>query len=148
MDADNSTSVDQFDKMLPYFKEGYEVVIGSRAVKGAELRPPQNIFKRILGKAGNLFIQLMLLRGFWDTQCGFKCFTEEAASRIFKLARIDRWGFDVEALVLAKKMGYRIKEMPVRWVNDVRSTVGWKAYFSTLWDVIRIKWWLKRGKYF
>jgi len=147
MDADNSTSVDQFEKMLPYFKEGYDVVIGSRAVKGAKLEPPQPWYRQILGKGGNLIIQLLVAHGIHDTQCGFKCFSEEAAQKIFSVMKIDRWGFDVEAIVLARLFGYKIKEMPVRWVNDTRSTVGLNAYFSTLWDVVRIRIWLWTGKY-
>ncbi len=147
MDADNSTSVDQFENMLPYFKEGYGVVCGSRAVPGAKLEPPQPWYRQILGKGGNLFIQLLVARGIHDTQCGFKCFSEEAAKAVFPLMKIDRWGFDVEAIALAKLFGYRVKEMPVRWVNDTRSNVGLKAYISTLWDVVRVRVWLWTGKY-
>ncbi|MBI4034145.1 MAG: glycosyltransferase family 2 protein [Candidatus Brennerbacteria bacterium] len=147
MDADNSTSVDQVNKMLPYFKEGYDVVIGSRDIKGAELVPPQPFYKRTLGNVGNLIIQTLLLPGIWDTQCGFKCFSEEAAVKVFSIAKINRWGFDVEALALAKKMGYRIKEIPVRWVNDPVSHVKLKGYLSSLWDVLRVRWWLWRKKY-
>ncbi len=146
-DADNSTAIGHFDKMLPYFKEGYGVVIGSRAVRGARLEPPQPFYKQILGKIGNLIIQILAVPKIWDTQCGFKCFTEEAAMKIFSAAKIDRWGFDAEAIALARLFGYRVKEMPVRWVNDIRSTVGLKAYFSTLWDVVRIRFWLWRGAY-
>ena len=82
-DADNSTSVDHFNKMIPYFKEGYEVVIGSRDIEGSELHPSQAWYKRLLGNMGNLYIQALLLPGIWDTQCGFKCFSEEAANKIF-----------------------------------------------------------------
>ncbi len=147
MDADNSTSVDQFGGMLPYLKEGYDIVIGSRDVKGAELVPPQPFYKRMLGNVGNIVIQIFLLPGLWDTQCGFKCFSEEAAKKIFGLVRINRWGFDVEALALAKKMSYRIKEIPVRWVNDADSRVKFGGYVSSLWDVVRIKWRLSRNSY-
>ncbi|TSA44428.1 glycosyltransferase family 2 protein [bacterium] len=146
-DSDNSTSIDHFDKMLPLFKEGYEVVIGSRAVKGARQEPPEPFYKQILGKGGNLIIQLLVVPGIWDTQCGFKCFTEEAAVRIFSVVRINRWGFDVEAIALARLFGFKVKEIPVRWVNDFRSKVGIKGYFSTLWDVVRIRFWLSRGVY-
>lgn len=146
-DADNSTSVDQVAKMFPYFKEGYEVVIGSRDIKGAELVPPQPFYKRMLGNVGNLIIQALLLPGIWDTQCGFKCFSGEAANKVFGLAKINRWGFDVEALALAKKMGYRIKEVPVRWVNSPMSHVKFRGYLSSLWDVLRVRWWLWRKKY-
>ncbi len=147
MDADNSTSVDQFEKMLPYFKEGYDVVIGSRAVKGAKLDPPQPWYRQILGKASNLLIQLLVAPGIHDTQCGFKCFSEEAAERIFLHMTIDRWGFDIEAIALAKLYGYKIKEMPVRWVNDTRSTLGANAYLLTLRDLVNIKWNLMRNVY-
>lgn len=145
-DADNSTSVDQVEKMIPFFKE-YDVIIGSRSIKGAELHPPQPWYRQILGKAGNLFIQAFAIPGIWDTQCGFKCFSEASAKRIFSISKIDRWGFDVESLVLAKFLGYRIKEIPIVWVNDTRSKVGVGAYFSTLWEVCKIRWWLNHKKY-
>ena len=147
MDADNSTSVVEFNKMIPYFKDGYEVVIGSRSVKGSRNIPDQPWYKRLLGDMGNLFIQALLLRGVWDTQCGFKCFSDEAAEKIFNLTKIDRWGFDVEALALAKKMGYKIKEMPVFWVNDIRSHVKASAYLQVLWEVVKVRWWLWRKSY-
>ncbi|MBI4119692.1 MAG: glycosyltransferase family 2 protein [Parcubacteria group bacterium] len=146
-DADNSTSIDQFNIVLPYFKEGYDVVIGSRAVKGAILDPPQSLMRQLPGKLGNLFIQLMVLPGLWDTQCGFKAFTEEAAAVIFSRTKIDRWAFDIEALVLAKKFGFRIKEIPVRWVNDPFSHVRMSAYLQVLWETVKIRWWLSRNKY-
>ncbi len=147
MDADNSTSVVEFNKMIPYFKGGYEVVIGSRDVKGAKLSPPQAFYKRWLGDLGNLFIQALVLPKIWDTQCGFKCFSDEAAEKIFRLTKIDRWGFDVEALAIAKAMGYQIKEMPVFWVNDTRSHVSAKAYLQVLWEVVKVRWWLWRNAY-
>lgn len=146
-DADNSTSVDQIERMIPFFKEGYDVLIGSRAVPGAKLEPPEPLYKRILGKGGNLFIQLVAVPGVRDTQCGFKCFSERAAERIFGVARSDRWAFDVEALALARKFGFRIKEVPVRWVNDFRSHVKLSAYFTTLFEVVKIRWWLVTNIY-
>ncbi|MEK7062262.1 MAG: dolichyl-phosphate beta-glucosyltransferase [Patescibacteria group bacterium] len=152
MDADNSTAIDQFDKMMPYFsvkdgKEGYGVVIGSRDVKGAQLVPPQPWYKRLVGNLGNLFIQFMLLPGIWDTQCGFKAFTAEATEKIFPLIKINRWGFDVEILALAKKFGYKIKEIPVVWVNSPFSHVKASAYIQVLWEVVKIRYWITMGKY-
>lgn len=146
-DADNSTSIDQFQKMMPFFKEGYEVVIGSRAVKDAELDPPEPFYRQVAGKGLNLIVQLFLLPGLWDTQCGFKAFTEDAAKKIFTDSRIGGWGFDVEVLALARKMGYRIKEMPVRWVDDFRSHVKFSAGLQFLRDVAIIRWRLWRGEY-
>ncbi|MDP3947313.1 MAG: glycosyltransferase family 2 protein [bacterium] len=146
-DADNSTSIDQFNKMLPHFKEGYDVVIGSRDVPGARLEPPQRWYKRLFGNLGNLFIQTLLLRGIWDTQCGFKAFREEAVEEIFPMLKIDRWGFDIEILSLAKALGYRVKEIPVVWVNDPFSHLKLTGYLQVLWETVKIRWWLSRGKY-
>ncbi len=147
MDADNSTSVDQFFKMIPYFNEGYDIVIGSRDIKGAKLIPPQPWSKRIAGNLGNLFIQFMLLPGIWDTQCGFKAFTGEAAEKIFSIMKTFHWGFDVEILALAKRMDYKIKEIPVIWVNNPFSKVSSLAYLQVLWEVVKIKWWIITKKY-
>jgi dolichyl-phosphate beta-glucosyltransferase len=147
MDADNSTSIDHFDAMLHYFKERYDVVICSRPMKGSKLDPAEPIYRQIPGKLGNLFIQALLLPGLWDTQCGFKAFTEAAAERVFQLSKITGWGFDVEILSLAKTLGYRIKEIPVHWVNDTRSHVGASAYLKVLLETVKIRWWLWTDKY-
>jgi len=148
MDADNSTSVDQFEKMLPLFKEGADVVIGSRAVKGAKLEPAEPLIRQIPGKLGNLLIQALLLPGIWDTQCGFKAFTEKAAEDVFRYMKITGWGFDIEALALSKRLGYVIKEIPVRWVNEAEgSKVGMSAYLKVLIETFKIRLWLWMGKY-
>jgi len=147
MDADNATSIDHFDRMLPFFKEGYGAVICSRSHKDSRLDPPQPFYRQIPGKIGNLIIQALVLPGIWDTQCGFKAFTGEAAEKVFRLSKINGWGFDVEILALAKKMGYRVKEVPVHWINNLDSTVKASAYLTTLWDTLRIRWWLWSGAY-
>ncbi len=146
-DADNSTSLDQFDAMIPYFKEGYSVVIGSRAVRGAILDPPESLFRRAAGKGLNLVVQLLLLPGIRDSQCGFKAFTEDAARAVFGASRVAGWAFDVEVLALARRMGYRVKEMPVLWVNDFRSHVRLSAGFHFLAELSRIRLDLWRGSY-
>jgi glycosyltransferase involved in cell wall biosynthesis len=147
MDADNSTSIDQFDQMMPLFKEGYAIVIGSRTASGAKLDPPEGLFRQLAGKGLNLIVQALLLPGIWDTQCGFKAFTEEAAKKIFEPAHISGWGFDLEILALARHMGYKITEVPVHWVNDVHSHVKFSAGLQFLRDTITIRWWLWKGKY-
>ncbi len=146
-DADNSTSVDQFQKMIPHFEEGYDIVIGSRAIRGAKLDPAEPWYRQLPGKLGNLVIQILLLPGLWDTQCGFKAFSAEAAERIFSLSKIKGWAFDVEVLSLAKYLGYRIKEVPVHWVNDARSNVKASSYVFFLIETFKIRWWLWRGVY-
>lgn len=146
-DADNSTSIDQFEQMMPFFKEGYEVVIGSRALAGAKLDPPESLFRQVAGKGLNLIVQTLLLPGIWDTQCGFKAFTDEAAEKIFTASSIPGWGFDVEVLSLAKHLGYKIKEVPVHWIDDTRSHVRFSAGLQFLRDVSIIRWRLWRGEY-
>ena len=147
MDADNSTTVDQFARMQLYFAEGASVVIGSRSIRGAKLNPPQPLHKRIMGKLGNLFIQALAVPGIWDTQCGFKALSAAAAEDIFRRTRIERWAFDVEMLALARKLGYEIKEVPVIWINDTRSHVKLTSYFKVLLDTVKVGWRIRRGYY-
>lgn len=146
-DADNSTSLEEFAKTQPFFEENYEVVVGSRALKDAILVPAQPALRRILGRIGNLVIQATNVPGIWDTQCGFKAFTAESAKRIFSLSRVNGWGFDIEVLALARSLGYRIKEVPVRWVNDASSRVGASSYLKVLLENVKIRWWLIIGAY-
>ena len=148
-DADNSTSIDHFEKMWPYFKEGYDIVIGSRDVKGAILDPPQPFLRKmILGKGFRLFSQIIC--GTWgilDSQCGFKCFTKKATENIFPRCRIDRFAFDPEILVIAQKLGYKIKEIPAYWKNDPESKVKFKSIIKMALDLFKIRWNLITGKY-
>lgn len=155
-DADNSTDISHFDKMKPLFNPSipsgqvYDIVICSRDKKdvvGATQAVPQPFFKRQLGNMGNLFIQLFAARGIWDTQCGFKAFRAEAAERIFSAAKIDRWGFDVEVLALARKFGYKIGIVPAYWINDPKSHVKLSGYLQVLWETLKIWWWLRTGGY-
>jgi dolichyl-phosphate beta-glucosyltransferase len=118
---------------------GDTILIASRAVAGAQLDPSQGFLRRWAGKAGNLIIQAAALPGIWDSQCGFKVFPATAASRIFPLVETRGWGFDVEVLALARRLGFPILELPVRWVNHPSSRVGWRGYLSTLQDVARIR---------
>lgn len=148
MDADNATSLEHVEKMWPEFANGYNVVIGSRDVKGAVIAVPQVWWRRRLGDVFNLIVQLCSgLWGMWDTQCGFKGFTRKAAEQIFAKSTINRWAFDVEVLVLAKKMGYKIKEIPVRWVNDPFSRVTFSGMVKMLLEVLQITINMWKGKY-
>lgn len=145
MDADNATTVDHFDKMKPYFDNGAQVVIGSRDVKdakGAKQAVPQPWLKRQMGNVGNILIQIFAVWGIWDTQCGFKAFSAKAAETIFSRSKIDRWGFDIEALALAIKLKYKIEIVPVYWINNPLSRVSLKGYLMTFKELFQIWWWL------
>ena len=135
-DADNSTTIDHLDKLLPYFSQGKDIVIGSRAVQGATISLSQPIYRTIPGKIGNLLIQALALPGLHDTQCGFKGFTEKSARDIFSRTIIKGWAFDIEALFIGKRMGYEIAEIPVTWVNHPSSKVRFSSYFSTIFDLL------------
>ena len=139
-DADNSTTIDHVEKMMSYFQKGFDVVIASIAVRGHKVATgSEPAWRRIFGKLGNLFIQIMAVPGIHDTQRGFKIFTVEAAEKIFSKMTIERWGFDVEALALARKFGFKIKEVPVNWKNAPESHVGLKAYFQVLMETVKIR---------
>lgn len=142
-DADNSTAMEHFDRMIPYFRAGADVVFASRGLKESRFEPPQSFFRRFLGRGGNLIIQGVVLRGIWDTQCGFKALSERAAERVFQVAKVNGWGFDVEILALAKRFGYVMQEIPVVWVNSERSNVRASAYLQTLFEMFKIRWWLR-----
>ncbi len=149
-DADNSTDISHFDKMRPLFDKGYDVVICSRDPKdaaGARQEVSQQWHKRLIGNIGNLYIQLLAVRGIWDTQCGFKAFRADAAKRIFSITRINRWGFDVEVLALARAMKMQIGIVAAYWVNDPRSKVKLSGYLYTLWETTKIGWWIRRNRY-
>lgn len=147
MDADNSTNIDQFDKLYPYFEKGFDIVIASIALKGAKVAHSEKSYKRIFGKMGNLFIQTMLTPGIKDTQRGFKIFTAKSAEDIFKRLTLDRWGFDFEALAVARKLKYKIKEVPITWENDPESLVTLSAYIKTLMEVVKVRLNLWKGVY-
>jgi glycosyltransferase involved in cell wall biosynthesis len=149
-DADNSTDLNHFAQMQPLFKQGYDVVICSRDAKdadGAGQAVPQPFLKRMLGDAGNLFIQLVAVPGIWDTQCGFKAFTRAAAEDIFGAAGIDGWGFDIEALALARYFGYRIAIIPARWIDHAETHVRVWNYATTLIETLHVRWNLWTGVY-
>ncbi|MBD3300174.1 MAG: glycosyltransferase [Candidatus Moranbacteria bacterium] len=148
MDADNSTTIDHVEKFFPFFKEGYDLVIGSRDLEESKLEKKQAWWKIMLGNMGNIMIQMV--GGLWgipDTQCGFKILSKQAVKKVCSRMKIDRWGFDIEMLVLAKKMGFKIKEVPVVWKNDEASKVSIMSYFNTLKELFQIRLNLILGKY-
>jgi len=148
MDADNATTVDQVKNMWPLFQEGCDLVIGSREIKGADIAVPQPLYRRLLGDLFNIVVQVVSgLLGIRDTQCGFKGLTKSVVDNVFPKLTIDRWAFDVEILVVAKKKGFKIKEMPVRWVNDPNSKVKLKGMIKMLIEVFQIRKNLLVGKY-
>ena len=142
MDADNATTIDHFEKAKPFLDQGYGVVIGSLAVPGAAVVAggAEPLWRQVLGKLGNLWIQLFAVWGVGDTQRGFKVFTEKATEAIFPRLTIFGWGFDVQVLAIARVKGFRIKEIPVTWNNDPDSKVNLWAYPQVLLQTVVVFW--------
>lgn len=147
MDADNSTTIDHFDKFYPLFSQGFDVVIGSRDVDGADIAEHQPWWKEKLGDLGNLWIRFWAVPGIYDTQAGFKVFTAKSTQAVFPKLTIDRWGFDVEALAVARYFDFKISEQPIRWINDPNSKVSTSAYLEVLKEVVQVGLNLLVGKY-
>jgi len=149
LDGDNAISVDHIEKFWPYLKEGYDVVIGSIEVPGAVKEEEYAPYRVILGKLSKYLVRVMAIWEIHDTQRAFKLFPAEAAKKIFSRQTISRWGFDIEILVIAKHLGYKIKELPVKWVNPAGKGKGVSlmGYFNTLKELLQIKINLLRGKY-
>ena len=139
MDADNSTTLDHIDSFWPWFEQGYDMVIGSRDIDGAQVVIHQPWYKELGGKVGNLVIRALAAPGIADTQAGFKMFTARCIEGILPRLTIERWGFDVELIVAARCQGYRVKELPIRWVNNAASTVPALAYAQVLGEVWRVR---------
>jgi len=139
-DADNSTPVNQIEKIWPEFEKGFDIVIGSRDLKGAILDPPQPLFRRFTGEVFKYLRKIIV--GLWDiedSQCGFKCFKKKAAENIFPKCKISRFAFDPEILLIGKKLGYKIKEVPIYWKNDLTSKVKLKSMVKMALDLFKIK---------
>lgn len=147
-DADNSTPIAELEKLFPYIKQGYDVVIGSRAIKGANVISPQPWPRKLVGQVCKLMVKIFGgLWGFYDTQCGFKIFSAESVDSIFPKCRINGWLFDVEALLLAKKLGYSVKEVPISWSDSPGGTkVKIKGIVQAAFDLFRIRWYAARIK--
>jgi dolichyl-phosphate beta-glucosyltransferase len=122
-DADFSTPIGETDRMLEQLRH-YDVVIGSRAIDVSYIKEHQPWYRETMGIVFNRIVQMVAVPGIKDTQCGFKGFRARAAEDIFPRTKIDGFSFDVEALFLARSLGYSIKEMPVEWHNDARSTLN------------------------
>ena len=120
-DSDLSTPIEEVEKLFP-LRGQHPVLIGSRGLSPANWRSASPGTGRN-GRLFNLMVQLVALRGIRDSQCGFKLFRDDAGKAIFEQTTIDGFGFDVECLFLARKLGYTIGEVPIRWINDPASKV-------------------------
>ncbi len=139
-DADLSTPIEELDKLISWLDKGCDVAIGSRSLRESQVIVHQPFYREMMGKIFNRLVKILCLPDFIDTQCGFKLFKKEAAKKMFSLSKINRFAFDVEILYLAKKNNYRIKEVPIRWINSPSSRVNPVLdSLEMLFDLIRIR---------
>ena len=124
-DADLSTPIEELSRLeVCIANDNYDIVIGSRALDYSEIIEKQPWWRQAMGKIFNRIVRFVVLDGFSDTQCGFKLFTRETAKNLFEQARVDRFAYDVEILFLARRQGYSVLEMPVKWINSPGSKVN------------------------
>jgi len=139
-DADLSTPIEAMESVLRKFDEGYDIVIGSRNLKASSVsnRP---FSRQCASKAFNLITRVLGLTQVRDSQCGFKAYRRDIARVIADQQKTIGFGFDVEHLYIAKKLGYRIAEVPVQWRHDNNSTLSlFSDSFSMFFDLLRIRW--------
>jgi len=147
-DMDGATPINMLDRFIPEFQDGADIVIGSRDLHESNVAVHQPKWKEFLGDMGNYMIQFV--GGLWgikDTQCGFKAFTKESVRDIIPRTTVNRWGVDFELLIIGKKLGYKIVEVPVEWYDMGESLVGLSGYISTFKDLFNVRWNLIKGVY-
>lgn len=157
-DADLSAPIEEIDRLLPWFDEGYDVVIGSREGAGAR-RFNEPLYRHLMGRVFNFLVRLLTVEGIQDTQCGFKAFRRDVARDLFGRMRLYSdsgeavegamvTAFDVEILFLAQRLGYQIREVPVEWHYSNETKVNpVKDSWRNLRDVLRVRWNAVRGVY-
>ena len=124
-DADLSAPMEEAERLFAALADGADVAIGSRWLDRTRQTIHQPLYRRFFGRCFNWVTRLVMGLPFKDTQCGFKAFKRGAAQIIFRLQRIERWGFDPEILFIARKLGYDIREVPVTWGHDERSRMSY-----------------------
>lgn len=147
-DADLSTPIEELPRFLDAIRSGAQIAIGSRSLPSSQVLKRQPRYREQMGRQFNRVVQATLLHGFIDTQCGFKCLTAAAAQAVFSRARIDGFAFDVELLLIARRLGLPIAELPVRWIDHPDSRVGpVRDSARMLRELARIAWYDRTGRY-
>jgi dolichyl-phosphate beta-glucosyltransferase len=139
-DADLSTPIEEMEAMADRLREGADVVIASRALPDSVIEVRQHWWREMSGRVFNRIVRTISGLPFPDTQCGFKAYRRDAARRICNAQRIEGWAFDVEHLVLSRRMGLRIAQVPVRWVNSAASRLSfWRDATKMLIETMKIR---------
>jgi dolichyl-phosphate beta-glucosyltransferase len=139
MDADGSTPISEIDKLNLYMDQGYDVAIGSRRVAGSDVKEDQPLHRIFLGWLFRELVDFILPLGVVDSQNGFKMFSGKSAEVLFSRQSVNGWAFDVEILYLARRLGYKVIEVPIVWVNDKETKVTLRSMMKMIWEVVRVR---------
>ena len=147
-DADLSSPIEEMPKLLGPIAAGADIAIGSRWLRSELQIHRQSLHRQLFGRVFNGLNRIILGLQFKDTQCGFKAFTRKAAQTILPLQRIERWGFDPEILFLARKFGFRVDEVAVRWGHVGGTRINPLLDGARMFqEMVRIRWNDMTGKY-
>lgn len=147
-DADLSSPIEELPKLLAALHSGADVAIGSRWLRAELQTQRQSLHRQLFGRIFNLLQRFILGLRFKDTQCGFKVFNRRAAQAILPLQRIERWGFDPEILFLARKFGFRVEEVAVRWGHSGETRIHPVVDGARMFlDLLRVRWNDLAGRY-
>jgi dolichyl-phosphate beta-glucosyltransferase len=147
-DADLSSPIEEAAALFAAIGDGADVAVGSRWLRAELQTQRQPLYRQLYGRIFNLLLRLILGLHYKDTQCGFKAFTRRAAQGIFPLQKIERWGFDPELLYLARKFGFRVREVPVRWAHREGTRLNpLRDGIRMFWEMLRVRWYAISGKY-
>lgn len=135
-DADLSTPIEEYERLKLFLDQGFDIVIGSRGLQDSAILVRQPWYREHMGKLFNVAVRLLVVGGIRDTQCGFKLFRADVARSLFNNSFINGFAFDVEVLFLARKKGYSIKEVPIKWLNSPNSRVHIIA--DPLWMLLEL----------
>ena len=147
-DADLSSPIEEAPKLFQALADGADIAIGSRWLRAETQTQRQPLHRQLFGRIFNLILRLTLGLQFKDTQCGFKAFKQPAVQAIFPLQKIERWGFDPEILFLARKLGFKVKEVSVAWGHSGGTRINPLVDGSRMvMEMLRIRWYDLMGKY-
>jgi dolichyl-phosphate beta-glucosyltransferase len=146
-DADLSMPVDEIAKFIPTSEHSFDIAIASREAPGS-IRFNEPAHRHIGGRVINFIIQLLILPGLNDTQCGFKCFSARAATEVFAIQSFDGWSFDIEALYIARRRKLTLREIPIHWYYDADTKVSAvRDAIRMVQDILHIRANAWRGRY-
>jgi dolichyl-phosphate beta-glucosyltransferase len=147
-DADLATPIEEVERLLAQIHAGADIAFGSRGMRESQLVVRQPAHRELMGRFFNLLVQVLLLPGVHDTQCGFKLFRGEVARRLFAQCAVNGFSYDVEVLGLSARAGHSIAEVPVRWfhMNHSKVSLG-RDGVRMFQDLLRVAFRLRTRRY-